>query len=229
MTWNLLPGAAEAAATPDQMDSLYEIVMAGGPIMIPLGICSVVALAYAVERAIRMRARRIGTPDFGRKVVEAVRAGGMEQGLRLCEADGSRLAQVVQAGLRESRHSFLHMEKAGEEAGSKEVRHLMTELRPFVIVAVIAPLLGLLGTVWGMIIAFMQIAYSGGLGKPEQLANGIAQALITTAAGLIIAIPTQALYYLFRGRVDRFMRLTEQTYAGLAEWVRSGERERAHS
>lgn len=227
MMWNAIAAAAqqlqstEPAAADSPMDSLFGIIWAGGPIMIPIGICSVAGLAYAAERLIRMRKRRVGTEQFSQRLISAVEEGGPQKGIELCEAEPSHLATVVRAGLAEARHSFLHMEKAGEDAGAKEVRHLMNNLRPFLVVATIAPLLGLLGTVWGMIIAFMQIAYAGGLGKPEQLANGIAQALITTAAGLIVAIPTQVIYYYFRGKVDRFVTLTERTYATLSEKVRT--------
>ena len=98
----------------------------------------------------------------------------------------------------------------------REVKRLMAPLQPLVAVAMIAPLLGLLGTVWGMIEAFSTIALADGLGNPEQLASGISQALVTTAAGLAIAIPTQALYYYFKGRVDRFARRTEDAYGRIS-------------
>jgi biopolymer transport protein ExbB len=84
-----------------------------------------------------------------------------------------------------------------------------------VVVAGIAPLLGLLGTVWGMILAFNVIATQQGLGRPELLANGIAQALVTTAAGLAVAIPTQAAYYYLKGRIDRFVSAAEDTWQQL--------------
>ena len=109
------------------------------------------------------------------------------------------------------------LEKAVEDAGSREARRLTAKLKPLVVVAGIAPLLGLFGTVWGMIEAFSSIALQDGLGKPELLASGIAQALITTAAGLAIAIPTQAAYFYLRSRVDRFVRSTEDVYLELAE------------
>jgi len=93
-------------------------------------------------------------------------------------------------------------------------------------VTTIAPLLGLLGTVWGMILAFSNIALQDAIGKPEHLASGISQALITTAAGLVVAIPTQAVYYYFRSRIDRFARLAEDVQAEL-ELALEGRKERA--
>ena len=107
---------------------------------------------------------------------------------------------------------MLEREKAVEDAGAREVKRLHANLRPLVLVGLIAPLLGLLGTVWGMIEAFSNIALQDGLGKPELLASGISQALITTAAGLTVAIPTQAAYFWLKGRIDRFVRRTEDLY-----------------
>ena len=104
-----------------------------------------------------------------------------------------------------------------EDAGAREVRRLSSPLRPLVVVGMLAPLLGLLGTVWGMIEAFSSIALDGGLGKPELLASGISQALVTTAAGLAVAIPTQAAAFWFKSRIDRFVQRTEDLYGEMNE------------
>jgi biopolymer transport protein ExbB len=87
----------------------------------------------------------------------------------------------------------------------------------------IAPLLGLLGTVWGMIDAFSNIALADGLGKPENLAAGISQALVTTAAGLAVAIPTQAAYYWFRSRIDAFTHSTEDLYGRVLDLLQPAQ------
>jgi biopolymer transport protein ExbB len=128
---------------------------------------------------------------------------------------------VLSAGLRRAGSPLPEIEKAVEDAGSREVRKLNANLRPLSVVITIAPLLGLLGTVWGMVVAFIQIASAEGLGKPEQLADGISQALITTVAGLVIAIPTQAAYYWFRGRIDRWVREAEAMFDRFAENLRA--------
>ncbi|MCB9916594.1 MAG: MotA/TolQ/ExbB proton channel family protein [Planctomycetes bacterium] len=125
------------------------------------------------------------------------------------------LTRILGAGLARAGGGAVAAERAAEDAGRREVRRLTGGLRPLVVVAMIAPLLGLLGTVWGMILAFTRIAQEDGLGRPELLAGGISQALITTAAGLAVAIPTQALYYYFRARIDRFARLVEDTQLDL--------------
>jgi len=209
---DLLSAAPASAALEGELDSLFDMIVSGGPIMIPIALCSVVALAYTVERWVRLNARHLGTNGFAGELLAALEQGGQERGLALCRERPSALARVMQAALSTAGAPFLEREKVVEDAGQREVRRLSANLRPLVVVAMIAPLLGLLGTVWGMIVAFSTIALSDGLGKPEMLAAGISQALITTAAGLAIAIPTQAIYYYLRGRIDRFSRQAEELY-----------------
>jgi biopolymer transport protein ExbB len=198
-----------------QLDSLYDIVFSGGPLMIPIALCSVVALTYMVERSIRLQRSRLGDPGFRSRLVEAVQTGGATAGLGVCNENANAQARVMSVGLRHAHDDWQRREKAVEDAGAREVDRLSANLRPLVVVAMIAPLLGLLGTVWGMIMAFSTIALEDGLGKPEMLAGGISQALNTTAAGLAIAIPTQAAYYYLRGRIDRFSRQAEELYTKL--------------
>lgn len=199
------------------LDSIFDMVLGGGPIMIPIALCSVVALAYAVERWVRLRSGALGTNGFGGELLMAVKEGGPDRGLALCRERELPLARVIQPALAAWSAPFLEREKAVEDAGQREVRRLSAGLRPLVVVAMIAPLLGLLGTVWGMIVAFSTIAVQDGLGKPELLASGIGQALITTAAGLTIAIPTQAAYYYLKSRIERFTRVAEELYGKVNE------------
>jgi biopolymer transport protein ExbB len=106
---------------------------------------------------------------------------------------------------------------------------MSANLKPLLIVYIVAPLLGLLGTVWGLILAFATIATKQGLGKPELLANGVYQALVTTAAGLTVAIPTVILYYYLRGRVEGFARRTEALYTEFDQSLVPPEIVHAHS
>jgi biopolymer transport protein ExbB len=215
-----LESAAGSAPLPQvgsQLDSLSDLLVNGGPVMIPIGLCSVIALAYAVERWLRLRPGRLGTGGFGDELVDAVKEDGPVRGLDLCDESPTPLSRILGAGLRRWNTQHHEMEKAVEDAGSREARALVAKLRPLVVVAAIAPLLGLLGTVWGMIEAFSNIALQDGLGKPELLAGGIAQALITTATGLAIAIPTHAAYHYLRSRIDGFVHRTEDLYQRLAE------------
>jgi biopolymer transport protein ExbB len=208
-----LPLAAEPAspAAAGELGSLYEILVSGGPVMIPIALCSVIALAYAVERWLHLMPWKLGKRGFEGELLGAIEQGGVERGLSLCREQPTALARVMHTALARAGAPFLEREKQVEDAGQREVRRMAANLRPLVVVAMIAPLLGLLGTVWGIIVAFSGIA-SGGLGKPEMLANGISQALVTTAAGLAVAIPSQAAYYYFRGRIDRFARRVEELY-----------------
>lgn len=221
---NPTPIAQVAAAEGAQLDlaSLYDMLIDGGPLMIPIGLASVVALAYTVERLIRLSRRSLGTSRLARQVTTSVREGGARRGLEVCGRAKKPLARILGAGLERAGAEYAEVERAAEDAGRREVKRLAVKLRPLVVVAMIAPLLGLLGTVWGMIEAFTAIAANDGLGKPEVLASGISQALITTAAGLAVAIPTQAVYYYFRSRIDRFARLAEDTQLELCRILFEG-------
>jgi biopolymer transport protein ExbB len=197
------------------LPSLWELTKSGGPLMVPLGICSVVALAYAIERTLRTRAAALGSDTFARTVIQAVQSGGPAQGIVLCDATRTPLARVMRTALEHTSAGREEREKRVEDVATLEVRKLQAELRPLHLVYLVAPLLGLLGTVWGMILAFATIALRGGLGKPGLLAEGVYQALVTTAAGLAIAIPTVVVYTWLRARVERFARRTEALYIEL--------------
>lgn len=219
-----IPLADPAAPAPQVgLDSLTDLLIAGGPVMIPIGICSVLALAYAIERALKLRRSSLGLAGLGGELVPVVRAGGRERGLELCQARPSPLARIMQIALGRWGQPVLEREKAVEDAGLREARKLSANLRPLVVIAVIAPLLGLLGTVWGIILAFYAIAERSAQGRPEMLAGGISQALITTAAGLVVAIPCQAAYYWLKGRVERFTGSVEDLYEELAGALRERE------
>jgi biopolymer transport protein ExbB len=203
-----------------KLSSLFDMVVSGGPVMVPIGLASVVALAYTIERLIRLRPSQLGTARLGREIVAAADQGGPAAALSLCRERPRPLARILAAGLARFGSPRLEMEKAVEDAGQRELRRLSANLRPLVVVASIAPLLGLFGTVWGIIQAFRAIG-EGGMGRPEVLSYGIGQALVTTAAGLAIAIPTQAAYYYFRGRIDAFVRGVEDVYQELEEKLAS--------
>ncbi|MFN0242915.1 MAG: MotA/TolQ/ExbB proton channel family protein [Planctomycetota bacterium] len=203
--------AEPAAPTPDsvRMDSLFETIVQGGPVMIPLGICSVVALAWTFDRWLRTRSSALGSAAHADALIAALDQGGPAHALSVSRAKRTRLGAIVEPALERWRLPRAAVEKLIEDVGAREVRTLVSSLRPLTVVAVIAPLLGLLGTVVGIILAFRDIALSSAIGRPEALSGGIAQALVTTAAGLVIAIPTQAIYYWFRARIDRFARRVE--------------------
>jgi biopolymer transport protein ExbB len=217
-----------APAESISMDSVLDMLMNGGPMMIPLALCSVLALGFVVERCLRLRESELGTMRAGRSVLDSLQSQGPRAALKVCDEQRTPLGRVLGAGLKRATwteaaptDALSEIEKAVEDAGSREVKRLSANLKPLVVIGMLAPLLGLLGTVWGMIEAFSQIATADGLGKPEQLAGGISQALITTAAGLCVAIPTQAAYFWLKGRIDRFVRRSEDLYLDLADSLQS--------
>lgn len=209
-----------AAAVPSS--SIFDVIRSGGVFMIPLALCSIAALAFALDRAWRMRWKKLGSAGFGDELLGAYRSGGVGGALALCRAADTPLSRMFEAGLARADETPERVERAVEDAGAREVRVLSTSLRPLVVIASIAPLLGLLGTVWGIILCFQQIGRHSGIGRPEALADGIAQALVTTAAGLLIAIPAQAVYYAFRARIDGFLRRAEQSYDRFAAGLKEG-------
>ncbi len=205
------------AVPPVQLDSLFDIALSGGPLMWPIACLSVVALAFVVERGVRLRDRELGSLPYARTILDALVAGGAARALEACEREPRPLGRILRSGLVRAQRPALEREKAVEDAGARELARLNARLRPLAIISVLAPLLGFLGTVFGMIQAFLEIAMKDGLGRPELLAAGISQALVTTAAGLCVAIPAQAAFFWFRGRVERFKRRTEDIYVELDE------------
>ncbi|GJM24788.1 MAG: biopolymer transporter ExbB [Phycisphaerae bacterium] len=203
----LAAGQAESggAAGAIQVQSIWDFLVKGGPMIIPIAVCSLAALTVIVERSVVLRRVRVMPSGF----VEGVRAamsGGISSALEYCKANASPIAEIFRAGLRRHHDSPERREKAIEEAGAREVFTLRKHLRLLAVVAAIAPILGLLGTIFGMIKAFQTVAISGdALGKTELLAKGIYEALITTAAGLLLAIPALIAYHWLCSRIDRMV------------------------
>lgn len=214
--------SAAQVVGPNELQSVFDLVKSGGPLMVPIGIASVVALAYAVERWIGLRSRTLGLGRFGAEVVATVERDGAERGLAACRGASNPMARILGAGLARADAPFLEREKVVEDVAAREVRGLSANLRPLFLVYLVAPLLGLLGTVWGMIGAFSNIATQEGLGKPELLAEGIYQALTTTATGLAIAIPALVAHHVLKGRIERFARGAEELYERLERALDAG-------
>jgi biopolymer transport protein ExbB len=203
------------------MPSLWELTKSGGPLMWPIGATSVVALAYAFERWLALSRAKLGHDRFGRDVVETAKNSGPSNALEVCKREATPLSRILAVALTYASAAPDEREKRVEEVAGDEVRKLGANLRPLLVVYIVAPLLGLLGTVWGLIEAFATIAMKQGLGKPELLASGVYQALVTTAAGLTVAIPTVILYYYLKGRVEGFARRTESLYIELDTSLRA--------
>ena len=179
--------------------------------MIAIGLCSVVAVAVAFERLLTLRRERIVPADFMEGLTAAFGPDGtnVQDAIAYCERTPSALANVIRAGAQKLGRRLEIVEKAVEDAAAREVARMRRGLEALAVIGTIAPLLGLLGTIYGMISAFRTAAEQG-LGRAEVLATGIYEALVTTAAGLTVAVPTLLVYYYLCGRVERLAEQIEQ-------------------
>ncbi len=200
-------GSIALEAGPIQAKNLLQVIKDGGPLMIPIGVCSFVLFVFVFERTISLRRGRIIPRPFVKRFLEQVRTGQIdrEQALELCKQNKSPVAEVFGAAVKKWGRASVEVEQAIIDAGERVTNGLRRYLRVINGVATVSPLVGLLGTVLGMIHAFNNIATADAMGRPERLATGISQALITTAAGLCVAIPALIAYLYFVGRVDRLI------------------------
>lgn len=189
--------------------NLLDLLQKGGPVMYPLYACSILVVTFWIERIINLKRNKVLPPEVMQRFQTASDSSD-PAALRLLldeiQDNNSPMGRIVKAGLRKVNRPVLELEKAIEDAGSKEAVGLQRNNKVFSGVASITPLLGLLGTVIGFMRSFMMVAAtSDALGKAEQLATGIYQALVTTAVGLSIAIPSMALYFYYQERADRLV------------------------
>ena len=182
----------------------------------PILLCSVLMVGIAIERAYSLRRKNIINPVFLEKVRTQWNWRDIQLGLQLCSRYDNSMARILKAGLLRFGGKVDEIERAIEGAGQHEAALLTSNLRVLGAVANITPMLGLLGTVFGMIKAFHVISQSG-TGNPQLVASGISEALITTAAGMLVGIPALALYHYFRGRIDRFVYEMEEVSFQLVE------------
>ncbi len=196
-----------AAEEPIPTKDLWSIIKEGGPLMIPIALCSLILVAVVFERLISLRRGRVIPKPFVTRFLRQMGEGQLDrrQALELCEQNGSPAADVFAGAVRKWGRPAVEVEQAVLDEGERATNGLRRYLRVFNGVATVSPLLGLLGTVVGMIRAFNAIATSDAMGRPELLASGISQALLTTAAGLTVAIPALILYMYFVSRVDRLI------------------------
>jgi biopolymer transport protein ExbB len=204
---------------------VFELVKAGGWLMLPLILCSAIAVAIIAERFWTLQRKRITPKHLVAQVWHWARNNELDEAKILQLKKGSQLGRIIAAGLINRHHPREIMKESIEDAG----RHIVPELERFLntlgTIASITPLLGLLGTVVGMIDVFTAIIEQG-VGNPAELADGISKALITTAAGLSVAIPALMFYRYFRGHVNELVITMEQESLKLIE-VLHGEREGA--
>ena len=202
---------------------MFEIIKAGGWIMGPLVLASVFATAITVERFWSLQTKRILPPGLVAEVWRVLQAGGVNSAWLAELRSGSPLGRVLAAGIVNRDHARSIIKESIEEAGRLVAHELERYLNTLGTIAAVSPLMGLLGTVFGMINMFAALK-THGVGDPAALSGGIAEALITTAAGLTIAIPALYFYRFLRGKVDTLVIGMEQEALRLVE-VLHGERE----
>ncbi|MCW8943656.1 MAG: MotA/TolQ/ExbB proton channel family protein [Sedimenticola sp.] len=202
---------------------MFELVKAGGILMLPIIACSIVAMAIIIERLWALRSQRVIPNNLVAQIWQLHSKGQLTNAHVVTVKEGSPLGRILAAGLVNRQHSKIIMKEAIEEVGRQVVHELERYLNTLGTIASIAPLLGLLGTVIGMIKVFAAIM-TAGVGDPTVLAGGISEALITTAAGLSVAIPSLMFHRYFGGRVERLVVKMEEQALKMVE-VMQGERE----
>ena len=195
---------------------MIDLIVKGGIFMYPIIFCSIVALAVFLERLWVLRRKNIIPDDFIRKVEELIKKQKLSEAVFLCQSDMSSIAKIFLAGLRNAGKGMWLVKEAIEERGKREATVLEKNVGILNTIANLSPLLGLLGTVSGMIKTFNAISVQG-IGNPAPLAGGIAEALITTAAGLCVAIPTLVCYRFIKDKAASLIFEMEENSIRLVE------------
>ncbi len=211
-------GATEEV-TEEKGINMLALLFSGGHLMWPIAAMSLLVVTFGIERALALRRRKILPPELIHALGRvAEQPGGFDprRAYKLCQEFPSTAATVIRAMLLKLGRPHVELERAGEEAEQREAGRLYTNVRWLNLAATVTPLMGLLGTVWGMINAFFATAnLPTGANKAEALAQGIYVALVTTFAGLAVAIPAAVLAHMFEGRIQKLFRELDEMLQGL--------------
>jgi len=186
---------------------VWDLLKRGDPSMWGLVLCSIITVTFALERVIVLRSSRVIPRGFVDRFLDRLRDGEMDRGKarEMCRENRSPIANLFAVAVNHSGQHATEIRAAVSEAAQSELYHLRRRVRALNGIATLAPLLGLFGTVIGMIEAFAALSMQTGGGKTELLAKGISLALVATASGLCIAIVAAASYYFLLGRLDRIV------------------------
>ena len=193
---------AEGGA-PDVSLSVGELIADSGVFGWLLIVLSIVALAVTIENFVSLKREKLAPPELIDEIQALFDEEQYQEAMELCENEPTFLTRVCGAGIAKIGHPFEVIEKSIEEMGDEEAVKLHQKVGWLSLIANVAPMMGLLGTVLGMVLAFKTIAASGGQANPAELADGISQALLTTMFGLIVAIPTTAAFAYMRNNLVR--------------------------
>ena len=193
--------------------SIRQIIKSGGWLMYVLSAMSVLALAFVIYFLVVLSEGQIAPRPLRRELVEKIRAGDLDDARRICEYHSCPLSSVALAALDYRRHVAEAepgmVRDVIEGEGSRQAESIMGQTQYLLDIAVISPMVGLLGTVFGMLRAFSTVATDIASAKPVALAAGVSQALVTTAYGLIVGIPAMTFYAYFRRRASKLVSLLE--------------------
>lgn len=195
----------------------YEIMSKGGILMWPILATSIVGLAIIIERLIALRRASIDTREFMDTMRQVLRQGRIPEAIEICDETDAPVARIMKAGILKHNRTKEDIREAIEDAGHLEIPRLERYMTGLATCSNVAPLLGLLGTVQGMIKCFAEIQHRKGQVNPSDLAEGISNALITTAGGLTVAIPILVVYNYLMSRVDNMVLEMEISSAELVE------------
>jgi biopolymer transport protein ExbB len=195
---------------------MWEVFQAGGPFMWAISLCAIVTLGIVAERFWTLQHRRVMPPDLTRRIWTLVENGQVNDKVLAALEVNSPLGKILATGLQHRHRPREVMMERLEDTGRHVAHELDRYLNTLGTIAGVAPLLGLLGTVTGIIKAF-NVIYSGGLGDPRALSGGISEALLTTAYGLMVAIPSFVAYRYLRGRVDAIVVQIEKDVVRFAD------------
>ena len=207
--------------------NLLDIFLKGGIVMWFILLSSVIGLAVVIDRFIVLRKAKINVPAFMVRIRGFIKKKDISGAISYCMQEKSPVANIVRKGLKKYKYGHDRVKDAIENAGSQEISKLEKGLSVLASVAGIAPLLGFLGTVTGMIQAFMTIQDLAGAANPSDLAGGIWEALITTAFGLIVGIPALALYNYFLSSVKKLVGQMETVANDVIDVIQEGDKDEA--
>jgi biopolymer transport protein ExbB len=202
---------------------MWEIIRAGGGFMWPIILCSVLSVAIILERLWALQSNRVVPRDLTQKVFNWIEAGQLTDKMLVSLEQNSPLGKLLAVSLANRNKPRALMVERLEDTGRHVVHDLERFLNTLGTIAAVTPLMGLLGTVAGIIHAFNAIT-ANGLGDPRALSGGIGEALITTAAGLTVAIPSLIAYRYLRGKVERLVIGMEKEAMKLVDAIDEGNR-----
>jgi biopolymer transport protein ExbB len=203
----IVTGVPETVA--NQTISIWELTLAGGPLMIPLLICSIIAIYIFVERLMTINKANVNSDSFMSRIKELVQKGDINGAKILCSQHDTPVARMIEKGVNRIGSPLKNIEASIENVGKIEVFRLEKNLSVLATIAGAAPMIGFLGTVIGMVSAFIAIAQEEGSVSPKLLADGIYTAMVTTVAGLVVGIIAYLGYNYLVTRVSKVIHKME--------------------